>query len=533
MDNRERSINIQVIVCFYYFCGRVKNVVMSISIYIAPITNGVELVKKLLTDEFNIIEQTAAKLADAKIKPHFQKLKDSCYILAETAYVDKVYRDSYYHYYSSKLGRYRRDCIRLSIFEGEINDSDFRKAESIDDLQSRYRGFIVLRPIEPFIVGRGVISPRALKQNTFLCCSTKIQTTVNGAKFFIEGFPHSSQDTETISCAETTLWAIMEYFGYKYPEYKPVLPSRIITTLNKVTSERQLPSKGLNIQQMSFALKEFGFGTRIYAKQDYKGDFEKLISTYVESGVPIILGIDNRPSGNIGHAMLCIGHEEITGDQIDNISANQITNQKLLEAINKKGLKIYDFDGINKEFVFVDDNFPVYQKAKLDKLTVHYPADWHNCLIKHFIVPLYPKIYLEAYEAKNFIYKFLVQGPEPLIDNKEVLIRFYLASNRTFKNALALNSSFQADIRDLILGMPMPKFIWVAEISDREMIKKRQANGLVILDATEANLYFNKPLILAAYQQKLIKFDDSSGRLENNTLDLKPFTIFAQNLRNI
>ena len=34
------------------------------------------------------------------------------------------------------------------------------------------------------------------------------------------------------------------------------LISKIIQTLNKVSSERQIPSKGLNIAQMSFASKK-------------------------------------------------------------------------------------------------------------------------------------------------------------------------------------------------------------------------------------------------------------------------------------
>lgn len=345
---------------------------MSIATYIAPITKGVELVTQLLIDEYHVNPETAKKLAELKVNPHLAKLKDTCYLLAETSYVDKVYRDSYYHYYSSKLNNYKRDCIRLSIFDGEIKDGDFRNEERVKALQNNYRGFIVLRPIQPFVIGRSVISPKALKENTFLSCWTTFHTTVNGVKFEVEGFPHSSQDTETLSCAETTLWAIMEYFGNKYPEYNPVLPSRIITALNKVTTERQLPSKGLNIQQMSFALREFGFGTRIYGKDDYKQDFEKLISTYVESGVPVILAVDNmQAGGNIGHAILCVGHEQINAAKIDSISENQILNPQLKAAVMAKGIKLYDFDGGKKDFVFIDDNCPIYQKADLDNPAKH------------------------------------------------------------------------------------------------------------------------------------------------------------------
>lgn len=487
-----------------------------------------------MTEEFRIGEKTAVQLANKEIKPHFDKLKDTCYLLAETSYVDKVYRDSYYHYYSSKLNNYKRSCVRLSVFEGEICEADFKDATRISDLQDRYRGFIILRPIEPFVIGRNVLSPKALKHNTFLSCSTEIETTVNSIKFKVEGFPHSSQDTETITCAETTLWAIMEYFGNKYSEYQTVLPSKIIQTLNKVTIERQLPSRGLTIQQMSFALRQFGFGTRIYSRQDYGIDFNKLLSTYLESGIPVICGIDNRhiPTGNIGHALLCVGHDQLTDAQIDTLPKSTITNESLRETIAANGLVVYDWDEACKDFIFVDDNYPVYQRASLDTPTLHYPSnDWRSCTIKHFIVPLYPKIYLEAYQAKNFVFKFLVQGPEPLTNGKEVLIRFFLSSSRSFKDSLSLNTSFSSDVKDIVLEMLMPKFIWVAEISNKSKMKQGQADGIVILDATEANIYYNKPLIMAAYQSKLITL--SNGNLESIDIPLSPFKIYTHNLKNL
>lgn len=163
--------------------------------------------------------------------------------------------------------------------------------------------------------------------------------------------------------------------------------------------------------------------------------------------------------------------------------------------------------------------------------SAHYPPEWHDCIVTYFIVPLYPKIYLEAYEAKNFIIRFLTTGPEPLNDNSNILIRFYLASSRSFKNEVAKNDTIQEDFKDWLLEASMPKFIWVAEISTKDLIKQKKANGLVILDATEANIYFNKPLILAAYQDKLVIFDENS-KLESVLLHLQDFSIFEHNLNS-
>lgn len=507
---------------------------MSIEILTAPISDGIELVEKLLIKHFDVPKDYANDLAQSEISNQFSKLKD-CYLVAEAPYVDKVYRDSFYHYYSSKQNRYLRDCIRISFFECEIMDDDFQNPDRVEILKKLYRGFIVLRPTTPYIIGRNTISPKLLKENTFLCCSTTVQTTVSSVKMKVDGFPHSSQDTETMTCAETTLWAIMEYFGTKYPDYKPTLPSKIIHTLNKVSTERQIPSRGLNIEQMSFALKEFGFGTRIYSIKEYGEDnFRRLFSTYIESGIPLIVGLDNfhLDDGDIGHANICIGHESITKDRlglIDDLPENHDLPETILNDTNSKGLKISDWDDLNKEFVFIDDNFPSYQKAYFDNPTEHYEPAWHTCKIKHFIVPLYPKIYLEAYEAKNFALKLLTKSPDFTTNGKSVLIRFYLASSRSYKDELALNQTFDHEVKNRILETPMAKFIWVTELTNKQLIKNKMADGLILLDATEANINYRKPLIVAAYEGKYRTISNFKGV----DISLQPFIIYESNLKNL
>jgi len=504
---------------------------MHINIYRAPISDAEKLVKSLLHREFEINADNVEKIFNDEVKQHFAKLKDTIYLVVETSYVDKVYRDSYYHYYSSKLTRYKRECIRISLFEGKIRVSDFLDGKKIKRLQDKYRGFIVLRPTGRFVIGRSIVSPKALKDNSFLFCSTKFSSTVNGIKLTVDGFPHSSQDTETISCAETTLWAIMEYFSNKYSNYMPTLPSKIIGALNKVSYERQVPSKGLNIMQMSFALKEFGFGTRVYSREDYADEFERLLSCYTESGIPLIVAWENIKTGNIKHAVLVIGREKIDSAKIDAIGPTTKFNEKLQAAILAKNITIFDYDNIKKDFIFIDDNKPAYQRALLEKPAAHYDTkEWRDCKITYFIAPLYPKIYLEAFEARNYVMEFLTLGPEPLKDNSEILLRIYLASSRSFKNKIAIDGTLKLNLKHFILEAAMPKFIWVAEISTKEHIKNQQVEGIVILDATEADIYFNKPLIMAAYQDKYMIIDEKTGKLNSNALPLQKFSIYENNL---
>ena len=505
---------------------------MEIEIQIASKEETLTAAAELLTTQFRIERSYAIHLATNQIKPHLDQFKDSVWTLIESPYVDKVYRDSYYHYFSSKLGNYPKDCIKLSFFDGQIEYNDFRDSQKIEDLQNRFYGFIVIRPTEPIIIGRSTISPRGLKSNNFRCCVSEIQTSVNSIKLKVKGFPHSSQDTETLTCAETTIWALMEYFANRYPEYKPVLPSGIIETLKKASAERQVPSKGLNIQQMSFALREFGFGTRIYSEASFKSEFLPLLSTYVESGIPVIVALENRhKGGNIGHAILCIGHEIISHDQIDSLNIHQETNVSVSENLVKRKISVFDFHDIRKQFIFIDDNLPAYQRGLLKSPVLHYAdRNWQNCEITHFIVPLYPKIHLEAFEAKNYCKRFLLNHFPEIPDGSEIFMRFFLASSRSYKNYAGLEAEFDEDMRELICGTAMPKFIWICELTTKALIKTQKANGLIILDATEANNLSNKPLIHGIFLNKLISFDTNIGSFIKGVFPFSNFKTFPKNL---
>lgn len=254
-----------------------------------------------------------------QLKAYLDCLRDDLTVFFEWPYVDRFYRDSYYTYFSSKHTSYARNCIRLSFFTQPITTEHFRDSALIPELKDSFAGFMTIRPTNPFFIGRSMISPVAMKKNDFLTSLVENSTSINGIKLSIHSFPHSSQDTETISCAETTIWCVMEYFGQKYAGYSPVLPSQIINTLSKISFERMIPSHGLNIQQVSLALKEFGFGTRVYSLDTYDQDlaqYKKILNYYIESGIPVIVALKNDKSG---HAIIYTGHKIINPDKITKI----------------------------------------------------------------------------------------------------------------------------------------------------------------------------------------------------------------------
>lgn len=350
-----------------------------------------------------------------------------------------------------------------------------------------------------------------------------------------DGFPHSSQDGETISCAETSIWSIMEYFSSKYSEYKPALPSLIIETLRERFTQRQLPSGGLNIYDMAFTLKKFGFGNKIYAKDQFGPIvFKRLLSCYLESGIPILAALDNSGvGGNIGHAVLIVGRSYITDDQIDNLKVTIEENHTIEHLLTQNKISLFDNDDVDKDYVIIDDNFPPYQLSQLS-IPAHYYNDpeWLKCELTYFVAPLYPKVYLDAFQAKLHIKMLFLRVGFSLPIGASVFIRVFLASSRSYKDYLTKQANLQANVRDFILDTPMPKFIWVGEFSNKQLMKQEKANGLVILGATEPDLANFKALIFAGYSDRYYYPDTDTKELVEILLPLNEFSIYSNNLKH-
>ena len=461
----------------------------------------------------------------SQVENRFDSIRDELYVYLEYPYVDRVFRDSYYFYFSTKHKDYFRDCIRLSFFNKNIRLNHFRDNKYIKKLQDSFIGFMVIRPTAPNIVGRSMLSPKAFKNSNFLTCLTKADCMINGVKFETKAFPHSSQDCESITCAETTIWSCMEYFGTRYVEYMPALPSKIIRILNNLSYQRLLPSTGLTINQISYALKELGFGSRLYSREAFnENEFKKILFYYIESGIPVIASLENE---KIGHAVVLTGHEEIDFDKI--------TLDKPDYKLTSSSINIFDSAAFSKKIVAIDDNLSPYRLIDFYNPTCNYDdINFKNCKITSFIVPLYKKIYLESSMAKDFVYSILNNeiiglGRSKFTDNN-IIMRLFLTSSRSFKSKISLNRSMDIALRDTILYSAMPKFIWVAELGSLELYKDKKAFGLIIIDATSADTTSVGSIILIRYPDRQILFDNEIPKLYTTEL-INSFDIYENNLK--
>lgn len=487
---------------------------------IVKIEDAVDEIRSIVADAYgkeNSVNDLEITLSDV-----FDEMKEGLSAFIEYPYVDRVYRDSYYTYFASKHKDYYRDCIRVSLFNDAIKPNFFRDEKKHKYLQKNYLGYLIIRPTFPKVIGRSLLSKNVYEDANYVICNYKGNVMLNGVKLSVEGFPHSSQDTESISCAETTIWGLMEYFGNRYADYRPTLPSSILEVLTKFSKQRLLPSNGLTVDQISYALKEFGFGTYIYSKEDaYGNELTNIIAIYIESGIPIIAALKNE---TIGHAILIIGHN--TDPEVD--FKKQKT--RTIEYGTKK-VKYIDYTDIYKKFVVQDDNLMPYRLVDLNYPVEHYEkidTSFLTCQIESIVVPLYKKIYLEADKAKKLALNIVSDSEFGYKFNSKFVFRFYLASSRSFKHHIAILPDLDKQIQNDIILSKMPKFVWCGEFYEKDDFAKNKATGLIILDATEASDNKKDALLFAGYPKKCwLRIGKEFVSLEK---DFNLYTRFKNNL---
>lgn len=469
-------------------------------------------------------DETTADYKTRKLEDkYFCVLIPNIAVVVEYPYVDKVYRNSYYRYYSGKAKQVSRDCIRLSFFI-DTNPSIVGTPIIHEIWEQQYRGFMILRPTEMNIVGRNAISPDIYIENNFLICKTDIPASVNGLKVKVEAFPASSQDTETMVCAETAVWATMEYFGNRYAEYSPIRPSHIIKLLRNEISSRQLPSTGLTSEQICYLFKNMNFQPILRPVYDDASDYG-MIGSFIESGIPVVLSItnfvdDTYPVGDrIAHAILCIGHERLT---------EQAVNDAV--SVDDNGLKFVDYDNVKKKFVYIDDNYPAYRMDYLETPADSYPKQkWKDCRIRFASYPLNEKILLMPYSVKYMATNFLhyINGID---DGREITYRTFLASSRSYKDYVCRNN-MPAELKDMILNLYLPKFIWVVELSSRKGLLENYSEGILIFDSTEPKLTDLTPLELMCYNGQAVYKDDERELQFAVNVPNEKFSSYQKNLR--
>ncbi|MDE7216846.1 MAG: hypothetical protein K2N20_01985, partial [Helicobacter sp.] len=118
-----------------------------------------------------------------------------------------------------------------------------------------------------------------------------------------------------------------------------------------------------------------------------------------------------------------------------------------------------------------------------------------------------------------------------------VVIRIFLTTSRNYKASRFQTLEKSYKITDRI---PMPKFLWICEISTEEQYRNGKACAEIVLDATASKRDGFESIILLRYPEKFAykNFDDSLQKLEKDmklnrsSMEIE-FDSFKRNLKEV
>jgi hypothetical protein len=395
-------------------------------------------------------------------------------VVLEPRYMCKDHRNLYSNFYSKKFLEISSNCRRLHFFSTPNLEAKQLLADP-EAHQSAYLGFSVIRPVNIKCLGRTVIDPAKIGKGIndgYYLLRTKFRANINGADFWVEGYPFTSQDADATLCAHSALWGVCRYLSQKYPHYRELYPFDFVK-LTESREGRSFPYRGMTYNDYCKILTDFG-AFPVPQMIDSPESFQDLYS-YVESGFPVLASI-RLPQG--GHVVGLTGHTLDYNAQITPTNGFVDSSQFL------------------KQFIVVDDNFFPYQllgySGDPESYAEAYKKDPANDevgieTIKVMTCPLPEKVFLPAKDARKKALKYCEifasyiknTGAEPFVT------RMFVTSSSSFKKRKLLAAKINSDpASSLVANLHLPHFLWIMEISPVDIYKTGNCSAEIVLDAT-------------------------------------------------
>lgn len=431
--------------------------------------------------------------------------------------------------------------MRIHFFRKKFTDfDDIYRIQEIEEAESGiYLGNIVCRPLSTGAIGRTTINAKRIPHPPFYACMAKYEVNILGSRLIVDAFPFISQDTDISQCAQAALWMTLRYYSRKYDDYKEILSYDVSHLSKDYRRGRMLPTKGgLTIQHLSEALSNYGFSPGLYIKEFHRKAgkeelFYRILYYYIESGIPLIVGVKN-------HALTVFGH----------------INSSIYTQCDKKDNCEYAKGALasaccyNKAFVVNDDNhlpyeFVLKRNVSLPDEDKEFSAKSY-CIedIESFVVPLHEKIYLPAEKVDDLAQAIILKHSRLSIfkmckedlSQEELVIRMFLTSSRSYKYFRRANP-VPGIAQKMYLNNPLPKFIWIAEISTKKLYECESPKiiGEAIFDATanqndrNSFIYIHYPGILKINDRYVC--GDHRLPVDSGVDGVIPYQLYRNNLQ--
>ena len=433
--------------------------------------------------------------------------------LIESRYIDRDYSSDYRRFYAQTFKSYERHCKRIHLFATDIEailssaDSWIARVEALEGTaDGAYLGFIVVRPLPTAPIGRTVLrndGPKGPGLESIVTTRAKYGAHLLGAELTVPGAAFMQQDQRVGACAQVAIWTgarhMHQRYGYGWCSVADITNLAAPTTAHEATS---LPagSEFLTSERMIRAISEMGFQPLCLEGPDIGA----AILPYVESGLPVILGLNLQ--GGLGHAVTVIG--------------------RVFSPIRKRSAAAVDYV---QAFIVHDDQagpymlVPTRPAQRYSRFDTHQlvrrPAGGRSTVLNvatHgvFAVVLMPirafstaaaaealfeqrfaKAMQKVSELKQTIRDKggvpndrLLDQLKDAHDKGEVVARIYLSSAAGYRRYI-VHGTMNDALKDWILRMHLPHFIWVTEISTIDAYNQASAGqrrlfGHCVIDAT-------------------------------------------------
>ena len=442
---------------------------------------------------------------------HLHVLDVKCYVL-EDQYIDRDYSADYSHFYARTFQAHDRHCKRVHFFSADISPlflrplSTDRLRQIQDFANTTYCGFCVIRPLPTAPIGRTVLKGQVrsgFDMEATVTCRADFDANLLGVDLQVAGTSFLQQDARVGACAQVAIWAGMRHMHARY-NYNWVSVADITQFATPTTAAEavSLPagSDFLTSERMIRGISEAG-----YQPLCFRGpDIDRAILPYVESGIPVILGLN--VGGTVGHAVTVIGRvfakqANPTANAIDYVAAYVVHDDQ-----GGPYMWLPMDDNASTTFSFTDDTTKRDTPGGTIELNVRCHAVFAVALMS---TRVFSTAAAAEHSAWDRIDDTLHDMPEirRLLDERQlpvnatfldelqaahsaghIVLRTYLTSAAGYRRHLAAGSASD-DLKDALLDLHLPHFTWITEISTIDSYNHpspslRRIYGHTVLDAT-------------------------------------------------
>lgn len=246
--------------------------------------------------------------------------------VVEEGYVDRDFVSDHVNYYATCFKAYPKNCRRLHFFRGDpatvqaslqrilqeglpVLPADEKRV--LDDLNGRYLGFAVIKPLPDKVLGRTALLP---PPGSTTPCVRRFDGHFGGIPLWVDSLPWQEQDQVVSACATSALWSAFQLTAHRFGYYVPT-PYEITKRATDVGTEgRPIPSEGLTIEQMSRATRAIGLEAELKEYKRIEGGKRMprlpLLAysySYLRAGIPVVLAVEIEGRGR--HAVTLCGYE--------------------------------------------------------------------------------------------------------------------------------------------------------------------------------------------------------------------------------